>query len=201
VTPPPCLENQAITFGCLAPQYKITPPLLDAWARILAATPTSRLVLKGSFLGRPRNAEWLRGEFAARGVPAERIELDGPAEHFTFLQKYDAIDVALDSFPYNGGTTTMEALWQGVPVVSFTGDRWGARIGASMTRSAGLSEFVAADADGYVKLAVELANDPATPMRLKELRETMRERVRASRLGDVEAFTRELEAVYLRLLG
>jgi protein O-GlcNAc transferase len=201
VTPPPCLKNQEITFGCLAPQYKITPPLLDAWAGILKLAPASRLVLKGSFLGRPRNAEWLRGEFAARGVSAERVDLEGPAEHFTFLQKYADIDVALDSFPYNGGTTTMEALWQGVPVVCFEGDRWGARIGASMMRSAGMPEFVAADVDGYVKLAVELATDPATPTRLKELRATMRERVRASRLGDVAAFTRELEAVYLGLLG
>jgi predicted O-linked N-acetylglucosamine transferase (SPINDLY family) len=201
VTPPPCLKNQAITFGCLAPQYKITPPLLDAWARILAAAPTSRLVLKGTFLGRPRNAEWLRHEFTAREVSAERVELGGPAEHFTFLQKYADIDVALDSFPYNGGTTTMEALWQGVPVVCFTGDRWGARIGASMMRSAGLPEFVAADVEGYVNLAVQLAIDPTTPAKLKELRETMREWVRASRLGDVEAFTRELEKVYLGLLG
>jgi len=200
VTPPPCARASGITFGCLAPQYKITPPMLDAWARILYLAPTSRLVLKGTFLSRPRNAEWLRHEFAARGVQADRVELDSPAEHYTFLHKYDSIDVALDSFPYNGGTTTMEALWQGVPVVCFAGDRWGARIGASMMRNAGLPEFVAADVDGYVNLSVELANDPATPARLSDLRANMRNRLRASRLGDVTAFTRELEVAYLALL-
>ncbi len=201
VTPPPCVGGSGITFGCLAPQYKVTPPLLDAWARVLQLAPTSRLVMKATFLRRPQNVDWLRHEFVARGVPADRVELDGPAEHFTFLQKYAAIDVALDSFPYNGGTTTMESLWQGVPVVCFAGDRWGARIGASMMRSAGLPEFVAADADGYVNLAVQLANDPATPARLRELRATMRDRLRASRLGDVTAFTRELEAAYIAVLS
>lgn len=201
VAPPPCVGGGGFTFGCLAPQYKVTPPLLDAWARILQHAPACRLVMKGTFLRRPHNADWLRQEFVARGVPADRVELEGPAEHFTFLQKYAAIDVALDSFPYNGGTTTMESLWQGVPVVCFAGDRWGARIGASMMRSAGLPEFVAADVDGYVNLAVQLANDPATPARLSDLRATMRDRLRASRLCDVPAFIRELEAAYLAAMS
>lgn len=201
VAPPPCLRGGGITFGCLAPQYKITPPTLDAWGRILRGAPASRLVLKSRFLGRPGNAEYIREEFARRGVAADRLDLSGPAEHFEFLRAYDAVDVALDTFPYNGGTTTMEALWQGVPVVCFAGDRWAARIGASMMRNAGLPEFVAADVDEYVKCAVALAADPATPSRLAELRTGLRDRVRASRLGDVEAFTRELEAVYLSVLN
>ena len=201
VVPPPCVERGGVTFGCLAPQYKVTPAVLDAWAAILTRAPASRLVLKGTFLARPGNAAWLRQEFTRRGVGGERVELDGPAEHFTFLAKYDAVDVTLDTFPYNGGTTTMEALWQGVPVVCFAGDRWGARIGASMMRTAGLPEFVADTAAGYVDLAVRLATDPATPARLAELRAGMRDRLRASRLCDVAAFTRELEAVYRGLLA
>jgi protein O-GlcNAc transferase len=201
VVPPPCVGRGGVTFGCLAPQYKVTPAALDAWAAILSHAPDSRLMLKGTFLARPGNAAYLREQFTRRGVAAERVALEGPAEHFTFLKAYDAIDVALDTFPYNGGTTTMEALWQGVPVVCFTGDRWAARIGASMMRAAGLPEFVADDADGYVKLAVALATDPGTPAKLAGLRAGMRDRLRASRLGDVEAFTRELEAVYLALLA
>ncbi len=201
VVPPPCLGRGGFTFGGLAPQYKVTPVVLDAWAAILSHAPDSRLILKGTFLARPGNAAYVREQFTRRGVAAERVTLEGPAEHFAFLQTYDAIDVALDTFPYNGGTTTMEALWHGVPVVCFRGDRWAARIGASMMRAAGLPEFVADDADGYVKLAVSLATDPAAPARLVELRAGMRDRLRASRLGDVEAFTRELEAVYLALLA
>ena len=200
VAPLPWLMRNGLTFGCFAPQYKITPQALDCWAGILRRAPDSRLVLKSRFLARPGNAAWLNEEFARRGVAADRVELDGPAEHFTFLKKYDSIDVALDTFPYNGGTTTMEALWQGVPVVCFAGDRWAARIGASMMRSAGLNEFVAADADGYADLAVALATDLTNQIRLVELRANLRERVRSSRLGDVASFTRELEAIYLGML-
>lgn len=200
LVPPPCVAGKGFTFGCLAPQYKVTPDVLDVWAAILTRAPNSRLLLKGRFLGRPGNAAYLREQFARRGVAPDRVTLDGPAEHFTFLKAYNAIDVALDTFPYNGGTTTMEALWQGVPVLCFDGDRWAARIGASMMRTAGLGEYVADDATGYVNLAVALATDPGTPARLTELRAGMRDRLRASRLGDVPAFTRELEAVYLSLL-
>jgi protein O-GlcNAc transferase len=116
-----------------------------------------------------------------------------------FLERYADIDVALDTFPYNGGTTTTEALWQGVPVMSFAGDRWAARISASILREAGLAEFVAPDLDGFVTQAVALARDPDIPARLDTLRSTMRERLRAAPVCDVSSFARNMEEAYLEM--
>jgi predicted O-linked N-acetylglucosamine transferase (SPINDLY family) len=195
--PPPCVSRGSLTFGCLAPQYKITEQVIETWATILRGSPASRLVLKSVVLRSPGDRGFVRDAFGRLGVAPERLELDGPAEHFEFLGKYAAIDVALDTFPYNGGTTTMEALWQGVPVLTFAGDRWASRISASLVHNAGLSEFVAADLAGYVARALELANDPATPARLAELRRTMRDRLRQAPVCDVRTFARAMEQAYL----
>ena len=199
VAPPPCLKAGTLTFGCLAPQYKITTEVVEAWSDILRESPGSRLILKNVLLGQPAVRDFLRDLFARFGVSPERVELDGPAEHFTFLERYDDIDVALDTFPYNGGTTTMEAIWQGVPVLTFTGDRWAARISASLLREAGLAEFVAADLDGFVARAVALAREPDTPARLDALRRAMRDRLRAAPVCDVRSFARDMEGEYLEM--
>src|SRR5581483_12265991 len=87
----------------------------------------------------------------------ERVRIEGPSDHHDFLKTYDQIDIALDTFPYNGGTTTTEAIWQGVPVVTFRGDRWAARTSASILRAGGLGKLVAPDPDTYIALAVRLA--------------------------------------------
>jgi protein O-GlcNAc transferase len=195
----PALARGGLTFGCLAPQYKITAQVIEAWSRILDQASGSRLFLKNVVLGRPSAREFVQGLFTRFGVAADRVEMGGPAEHFAFLERYGAIDVALDTFPYNGGTTTMEALWQGVPVLTFEGDRWAARIGASLMRAADLGDFVAADLDGYVAKAVELARDPETPARLNDLRGSMRDRLRAAPVCDVDGFARHMERLYTDL--
>jgi protein O-GlcNAc transferase len=199
VVPPPCLKAGALTFGCLAPQYKITTEVVEAWSGILRKSPGSRLILKNVILGQPAARDFMRDQFARFGIPPERVDLDGPAEHFTFLERYADIDVALDTFPYNGGTTTMEALWQGVPVLTFSGDRWAARISASLLVEAGLSDFVAADLEEYIARAVALAGDPGVPARLDSLRRIMRERLRAASVCDVRAFARNMEEEYLKM--
>ena len=170
VVPPPCLTCGHLTFGCLAPQYKITEQVIETWAQVLHGSPGSRLLVKNIVLRSPENRIFLQEAFSRFGVASERLELEGPAEHYAFLEKYAAIDVALDTFPYNGGTTTMEALWQGVPVLTFTGDRWASRISASLLHNARLAEFVAPDLEGFVSRAVELARDHNTPARLDQLR-------------------------------
>jgi predicted O-linked N-acetylglucosamine transferase (SPINDLY family) len=157
------------------------------------------LVLKSRLLASAENRRFVQDIFARFSVPSERVEMDGPAEHFDFLGKYNEIDLALDTFPYNGGTTTMEALWQGVPVLTFVGDRWVARISASLMRNAGLPEFVAPDVDGFVSRAVELANAPATPAKLDELRRTMRDRLRRAPVCDCRTFARDMEREYIRI--
>lgn len=199
VTPPPCLAGQPFTFGCLAPLYKLTPPTLDAFARILNGVPGSRLFLKGAAFAQEDNRKYLLDQFHHRAIPPERLLLEGPAEHYAFLERYAAVDLALDTFPYNGGTTTMEALWQGVPVLCFRGDRWVSRISASLMHHADLEEFIAPDVEGFVQKAITLANDPGTSERLAELRQTMRERLRQSPVCDVQGFARSMEREYERL--
>jgi predicted O-linked N-acetylglucosamine transferase (SPINDLY family) len=199
VGPPPCLARGDLTFGCLAPQYKIIPEVVAAWSRILRESPGSRLVLKNTALGQASVREFVCGLFESFSISADRLYLDGPDEHFTFLKRYDDIDIALDTFPYNGGTTTTEAIWQGVPVLTFAGDRWVARTSASLLREAGLAEFVARDVEEFVERGIKLAGDPGTPARLDTLRRNMRCRLRAAPVCDVVRLTRSLEEIYLRL--
>jgi len=198
VAPSPYLSGKPFTFGCFAPQYKINAPMLDVFARILQGAPGSRLVLKNRAFSEACNREYMANAFRSRGIAPERVELDGPAEHFEFLKKYAAIDLTLESFPYNGGTTTMESLWQGVPVLTYRGKRWTERIGAAMILAAQLPEFVAEDADEFVRRAIAFAN---TPSRLSELRPTLREQVSRSPLCHATGFARQMEAIYRRLVG
>jgi predicted O-linked N-acetylglucosamine transferase (SPINDLY family) len=199
VAPAPSRSRRGFTFGCLALQYKLNGEVLGAWARILHGSPTSRLLVKNRALASADVRRFVQDQFARAGIDPNRVELSGPAEHYAFLRRYDDVDVALDTFPYNGGTSTAEALWQGVPVLCFVGDRWLARISASLMQYAGLPEFVAPDLEGYVARAVELANDAATPARLDTLRQSMRQRLRQSPACAVEAYAREMEELYRRL--
>jgi predicted O-linked N-acetylglucosamine transferase (SPINDLY family) len=199
VSPAPCLSRGSFTFGCLAPQYKITPEVVEAWARILHGSPGSRLILKNTVLASPENRAFVQRLFARFGIAEDRVELDGPAEHYTFLEKYAEIDLALDTFPYNGGTTTMEALWQGVPVLTFDGDRWASQISASLLRNAGLAGFVAPDLEGYVRNAITLANDSVLPGQLDTLRRNLRDHLRRAPVCDARSFAAEMEGHYLRL--
>ena len=201
VVEPPVLSAGSLTFGCLASQYKITPPVVDAWSRILARLPGTRLFLKNATLGGEANREFLARRFEQRGVARDRIAMEGAAEHFDYLAAYGRVDVALDTFPYTGGTTTSEALWQGVPVLTFRGDRWAARQSTSILRAAGLSEFVAENLDDYVERAVALAQAPDAPRRLAELRRGMRSQLAHSSLCDTAAFARNMERLYARIVA
>jgi predicted O-linked N-acetylglucosamine transferase (SPINDLY family) len=197
VAPPPCRSNGGrLTFGALASAYKLNDLTLGIWARILRSAPTSRLLVRAPTLADPSNRDHLRARFANLGVAHERIDLEGGATHFDFLQSYDRIDIALDTFPYNGGTTTTEALWQGVPVLTYAGDRWVARTSASLLRAAGLDAWVASDQEDLLANASALARDPATPARLATLRAGMRARLAASAACDTAGLCRELEQVY-----
>lgn len=197
VVPPPCLANGFVTFGSLASAYKLTDMTLDAWGAVLRAVPGARLLLRNRGLEQPGNRADLVARLVARGIAADRLMLGGGAAHDDFLHSYDAMDIALDSFPYNGGTTTAEAVWQGVPVLTTHGDRWAARTSRSILLAAGLSDFVAVDAEGLVELAARLAGDPVG---LAARRATQRDRVAASPACDPASLCRELEAIYRELL-
>ena len=199
VVEPPCLATGAITFGCLAPQHKINPAVIHAWCRVLQEVPNSRLVLRNGVLDSPGNCRFVHDLFRKHEIPSERVVLRGPIRHYQFLQTYDEIDIVLDTFPYNGGTTTTEAIWQGLPVVTFWGDRWVSRTSASILRAGNLGRFVTASVDDYVSLAVELGNSADTPDFLAELRRNMRSRLRESSLCDTHTFARNMELLYRQI--
>ena len=196
VVPPPCCTQGVFTFGSLVAQYKLTPPVLDAWAAILRGAPAARLVLANTALKSPQNREYVRQQFAQRGISADRLHLEGPAEHYAYLQYYDQIDVALDAFPYNGGTTTMEALWQGVPVLTFMGDRWASRTSASLILQTHLAQFVTDSTDSLVQRAVQLATSGRSPSQLAQWRRTMRQQLSDSVACDTRRLALEMEALY-----
>ncbi|HTU32908.1 MAG TPA: tetratricopeptide repeat protein [Candidatus Acidoferrum sp.] len=199
VVPPPCLRNGYLTFGCLAPQYKITPGVIDAFARILRGAPSARLLLKSSFLRDSANRAAVLEKFSRKGIRRERLRLEGPEEHYKFLKAYGRVDVALDTFPYNGGTTTMEALWQGVPVLAFSGDRWVGRISQSLLCAAGLREWVEPSLDAYIRRAVNLAQATETRCVLAGLRKRMRPTLSRSGACDSAQLCRGLEEHYRAL--
>ncbi len=201
VVPPPCRANGHITFGCLGSQYKITDGVIAAWAAILGRVPTSRLYLRNGELSDASSREAVLARFAKAGIDAARIDLEGRVAHFDFLASYAHVDIALDTFPYNGGTTTTEALWQGVPVLAFDGDRWVSRTSKSLIVAAGLGDWCLADEAAYVERAVALATDPATPAMLSRMRESMRARLAASAVCDCERLCRALEDIYRRVAG
>jgi len=196
VADPPSRGAGRLTFGCLASQYKITPQVVETWSRILAGTPASKLFLKNTSLGSEANRAHLAARFGRHGISADRLDMEGPAEHFDFLSAYSRVDLALDPFPYNGGTTTMEALWQGVPVLTFRGDRWASRQSASLLRAGGLNDFVAGGIDDYVDRAVRLALDADATARLAEGRSGLRARLASSPACDTAAFARSMESLY-----
>lgn len=194
----PARANGAITFGSFNALQKTTPEVIAVWARLLHALPGARLILK--------NRSWASGEqdrssqehyhglFEQHGIGRARIELIGwqpsPADH---LRMYGQIDIALDTFPYNGTTTTCEALWMGVPVITLAGDRHAGRVGVSLLTRAGLTESIAQTPEDYIKLAVQLAGNTE---RLGQLRARMRERMRNSPVCDGKTFVRALEDNY-----
>lgn len=201
VEPAPCAIANRITFGCFAPNYKITNEVVATFAEILRAVSGARLILKNACLEEAGNLATMRERFGAQGIEEDQLICEGPAEHFEFLKAYGRIDVALDTFPYSGGTTTMEALWQGVPVLTLWGDRWVSRTSASLMRAAGLKEWVRESRESLVNCAIELAKSPDSIGRLCDFRSNVRERLRTRPVCDVAVLCRQLESHYRVIAG
>ncbi len=191
VGPLPASTAGGITFVCMNHPLKSSRSAFVLWARILAAVPASRLIL----LATPYDAQRARvlAFFAGEGIAGERIEQVGEAPIATYLARYLRADIALDSLPCAGGTTTCDALWMGVPVVTLVGDRPFSRSGASLLRNADLTELITRTPDEYVRAAVDLATDR---VRLATLRAGLRDRLRASPLLDPAGFARAVEDAF-----
>ena len=194
VTALPALSGQPFTFACLNALGKITPENIWLWAEIMTRVPGSRMMFAHTQdeLAQQR----LLNGFAEHGVAAERLQFNPRLSLDEFLALHQQIDLALDPFPYNGGTTTRHALWMGVPTITLAGDRPVARCGADIMLSAGLPQFVAQTSAEYLEIAVRTAGDLT---QLQQVRQTARDQVLASPAGDAARFTRELEMAYRRI--
>lgn len=190
VGPPPCLATGRVTFCSFNNTSKLHAGVFDLWASVLAAVPGSHLVLKWRTFNDDGLRQSVLQAFVRRGLAAERIILRGPSFHRDVLGEYTGCDIALDPFPFTGGLTSCEALWMGLPVVTWPGRRVVSRQTMAVLAAIGLPELVAGDASDYVRIARELAADPD---RLRLLRRGLRARMESSPLMDVAGFTRGLE--------
>ncbi|MCZ6743022.1 MAG: tetratricopeptide repeat protein [Alphaproteobacteria bacterium] len=190
----PALEGGHVTFGSFNNLPKVAPRVVEVWARILDAVAGSRLLIKSGPLADDETRARYLEMFAAHGTDTGRIELlsriPSKSGH---LGAYGRVDIGLDPFPYNGTTTTCEALWMGVPVITLAGDRHSGRVGASLLTRVGLGEFITGTEEAYVAAAVKLAHDRD---RLADLRKALRGRLQGSPLCDSEGFARQVEAAY-----
>jgi predicted O-linked N-acetylglucosamine transferase (SPINDLY family) len=191
VAPLPALERRQITFGCFNNLAKMNDAVVALWARVLHAVPGSRLFLKAKQLGELATQQAVQQRFAAQGIGADRLHLEGKSPRAAYLAAYAQVDLALDPFPFTGGTTTAECLWMGVPVLTLQGDRMVSRQGVGLMVNAGLADWVAQDADDYVARAVRLVADLDG---LAALRARLREQVRHSPVFDASRFAAHLEA-------
>ncbi|UCV04574.1 tetratricopeptide repeat protein [Dechloromonas denitrificans] len=187
----PALANGHLTFGSFNNLSKMTSEVVALWAQLLHALPDSRLLLKAKQLGEASTRDQVLAQYAAHDIGPERLLLEGPIQGRSgHLAAYQQVDIGLDPFPYNGVTTTMEALWMGVPVLTLSGERFLARQGVGILTHAGLPEWIAADgAELVAKARAQSRNLPA----LAVLRTGLRERLLASPLLDTQGFARDFE--------
>ena len=188
----PQKRQDYVTFGSFNNFMKITPEVIKTWSKILLAVPKSVLLLKCNQLNQDENP-YLK-LFKNEGITEDRLKvyerLSSMHEH---LELYNSIDIGLDPFPFNGATTTCEALWMGVPVITLLGDRHVGRVGASILNNVGLTDFIAEDIDGYIQLAIEKA---ANKDYLQEIRKGLRERMQSSQLCNAISFASDVENAY-----
>ena len=193
--PPPHLANGYASFGSFNNPTKLTDEVIALWSRVLHAVPGARLCLKFfAILAEDGVSSRLAAAFERHGIDRSRIDFMGKAaQRSGHLAQLDRIDIALDPFPFNGCTTTFEALWMGVPVVTLAGNRFLGRMGASFLAQVGLDDLIASDADTYVAKAAALAADSA---RLNGLRGSLRATVAASKLCDRAGYARSVEGAF-----
>jgi len=195
-SPSPAQENGFVTFGCFNNFTKVSGATLRAWSRILMGIPGSKLILKSVIMDDPIMQERVHREFALLGIDPARIDCRGWVAQGHYLDSYADIDIALDPFPYNGTTTTCDALWMGVPCVVLAGSFHAARVGESLLSRLGHPEWVGREVDDYVAIAITLASDIN---QLVIARQAQRDRMEKSSLRDEKGYTRAVEDLFFNL--
>jgi predicted O-linked N-acetylglucosamine transferase (SPINDLY family) len=194
---PPALVRGYVTFGSFNVLSKLSVPAAHLWAQILNSVPNSRLFLKSQAFIQPSAQKYWKSFFEKEGIHPNRLDLLGWCkDRATHLLLYNRLDIALDPFPYNGTTTTCEALWMGVPVITLAGGSHVSRVGVSLLSTLQLEELIAHSEQEYLEIAVQLAQDHE---RLTLFRETIRPWMSVSPLCDSEAFAHKVEAAYRQM--
>jgi protein O-GlcNAc transferase len=196
VTEEPARSRGHLTFGSFNGVYKVNPGMVLCWSRLLAQVPDARLLIAGVPAG--ATAARLHSAFAAHGIDPGRVDLRAPTDLAGYFALFGEADIALDTFPFNGATTTFHTLWMGVPVVSRHGSTQASRMGLSLLANLGMPEFACADEEAYLACALALARDDEGR---RALRAGLRQRLAASHLTDAAAFTREWEALLYELVS
>ena len=190
----PAIRNGYVVFGSCNSSSKMNAQTIQLWGRILARLPSSRL--RVAVPGGVENNRHVMGMFTSNGVPADRVDAVPTRPYGEYLRMYHEIDVSLDSFPYNGGATSLDAAFMGVPVVTLTGPSMVSRGGVTVLKNLGLPELIASSPQEYEEIAVGLAGNVE---RLKKLRAELRDRMMASPLVDIQRLTSGLEEAYRRI--
>lgn len=189
---PPFEDNGYITFGCFNNFTKVTDPVLDTWAKIMKAVPDCRLLIEVAGIESQKVLSELEARLMQHGLPLDRVILE-PRKKSNQYVLYNKIDIALDPFPCNGGTTSMDTLWMGVPFVTLAGKHFVSRMGFSILTNAGLPHLIAQNIDDYISIAVDLAQNHKN---LRQLRDGLRDRFFSSPAMDQIKFARNLESAY-----
>ena len=193
----PARDSGSITFGSFNNRTKIGPEVVMLWSKILSSTTNSQLILKSKSFYDIGAQKLLREMFVQNGVSPGRIKFVGRIPSlFKHLELYNSIDIGLDTFPYNGTTTTCEAMWMGVPVIVLAGRTHISRVGVSLLSNIGLTDLIAETAETYLEKAVKLAGDLK---RLRKLQTNLRDMISYSPLTDAHRFTRALEEAYRKI--
>lgn len=187
-------KNKFITFGCFNNFSKVTDSILIAWRKILRAVPKSKLILKHKIFDTAECRNFVLERLKNLGFNLKQIELRGFSQKY--LEEYNEIDIALDTSPYNGGLTTCEALYMGVPVIAIRGDRHGNRMAYSILKNVGVEDLAVSNFEEYIKRAVALAKDKNS---LKNLHKNLRTMFENSPLMDSKNYVSEVEEIYLQI--
>ena len=190
IEPLPALSNGFITYGSFNKLYKITDEVISVWARILKSTPNSKLYLKDLQLNYPFARKKILSNFAVHGISENYLILEGSSPRIEYLTKYNSVDIVLSPFPYGGGTTSVEALWMGVPFITKSGEYFLSHLGESIANNSGNKDFIAFDNEDYIKKAIRLSSNVNE---LRKLREVLRSQVLDSPLFNLQRFSNHFE--------
>ncbi len=193
VGPLPYDTASHVTFGCFNNHVKINDEVLSVWAGILTAVPNSKLILKCADMSQTGLREQVARTMSRFGIMEDQLDLRSSSPPGELLETYNEVDIALDTFPYSGGLTTLEALWMGVPVITKTGGTFAGRHSTSHLSAVGLTDWIADDEETYIKIATDMACDRDA---LKSLRASLRNKLLSSPICNHIEFTRTLERAF-----